>query len=136
MCVEIVCEMLVVLSPAKTLVTSPPPQHLRSVFGLSHANSTSQTQKMKQETVDHGDESSHHQYQQPRLIKKAHALVQMMSSLSLAQLKSVLSVSDQLANVNYNRYKHFMDQEALYSIMAFDGQVRLDVPRNLPVQID
>ena len=54
--------------------------------------------------------------------RKAHEIVETMSRLSQKQLKETLHVSDTLASLNFNRYKHFMDQESTAAILAFDGQ--------------
>lgn len=87
--------MIVVLSPAKTLSSVPPPAHLARICSRQ---------------------------QQPRLIEKAHKLTSLMSSMTKAKLKGLLNVSDALANLNYERYRSFMDQPASPCIMAFDGQ--------------
>ena len=91
-----IARMIVVLSPAKTLSSAPPPAHLARIFSR--------------------------QQQQPRLIAKAHNLTSMVSKMSRAKLKGLLNVSDALADLNYERYRSFMDQPASPSIMAFDGQ--------------
>lgn len=57
----------------------------------------------------------------PALLKEAGVVVKHLQKLSLAQLKSLLGVSDNLAKLNHSRYKQFEKQEQKQAMFSFAG---------------
>ena len=58
---------------------------------------------------------------QPALLKEARVVVKHLQKMSLAQLKSLLGVSDNLAKLNHGRYKQFEKQEQKQAMFSFAG---------------
>ncbi|KDO31906.1 hypothetical protein SPRG_03122 [Saprolegnia parasitica CBS 223.65] len=66
---------------------------------------------------------------QPKFLEEASILVQDLRKLTPAKLKGLLGVSDALAKLNHDRYKHFVDHADVTSpadtfkqaLFAFDG---------------
>lgn len=52
-------------------------------------------------------------------------LIDLLKSLSTSDIKNLMSLSDELSNLNFNRYSNFNkpDNDKLQSILAFDGEV-------------
>lgn len=52
-------------------------------------------------------------------------LIDLLKSLSTSDIKNLMSLSDELSNLNFNRYSNFNkpDNDKLQSILAFGGEV-------------
>jgi cytoplasmic iron level regulating protein YaaA (DUF328/UPF0246 family) len=67
------------------------------------------------------------QYTRPRLLKNTHELVGVLKDKSAGDLKSLMSISDNLAELNAERYhkfsKRFTDKNSKQAVLAFKGDV-------------
>ena len=61
------------------------------------------------------------QSSKPALLKHANVVVKELQQHSLAQLKALLGVSDNLAKLNHGRYKNFHKQDEKQAMFTFDG---------------
>lgn len=59
----------------------------------------------------------------PRLTKETHTLLKAAQKLKASDLKSLMSISDKLAELNRSRFTHFEDQAVAPAAMLFDGDV-------------
>ncbi|WP_042274912.1 peroxide stress protein YaaA [[Clostridium] dakarense] len=52
-------------------------------------------------------------------------LINLLKMLPISDIKSLMNLSDELSNLNFNRYSNFnkSDNKRLQSILAFDGEV-------------
>ena len=64
-------------------------------------------------------------YSSPHFLDEANYLMSVLKSLNLTEVKSLMNLSDDLANLNLNRYKNYgIDTNPkCQSILAFDGEV-------------
>ncbi|MFT4090854.1 MAG: peroxide stress protein YaaA [Asticcacaulis sp.] len=60
---------------------------------------------------------------EPRLSKETHALLGVTKKLKAADLKSLMGISDKLAELNRSRFAHFDEQAITPAAMLFDGDV-------------
>ncbi len=59
---------------------------------------------------------------QPVFIEKAHTLVSYLKTLSLPQLKNLLMCNDDIAHLNYERYKNMdFNSNPQHALLAYDG---------------
>ena len=67
------------------------------------------------------------QYTQPTFIEEASKLNKKMASLSKKKIKELMHISDQLAELNYQRYQSFntpfTPKNARQAVFAFSGDV-------------
>lgn len=61
----------------------------------------------------------------PFFIKESNYLIDILKTLNLEEVKSLMNLSDDLANLNIDRYKNFglENNPKSQSILAFDGEV-------------
>lgn len=59
----------------------------------------------------------------PRFPDETGRLVSAASNLTKAKLQEIMSISDKLTTLNYERYRDFWDQPERPAIFAFDGDV-------------
>ncbi|MDC7674916.1 peroxide stress protein YaaA [Asticcacaulis machinosus] len=59
----------------------------------------------------------------PRFTPHTKALLEVMKTKSPADLRGLMDISDDLAELNYRRYQRFSRQEVLPAAMIFDGDV-------------
>ena len=62
------------------------------------------------------------QAQEPPFPKQTTALLGLMKQKSKKELKSLMSVSDNIAELNYQRYQNFEESPLLEAAVCFDGQ--------------
>jgi cytoplasmic iron level regulating protein YaaA (DUF328/UPF0246 family) len=66
-------------------------------------------------------------YTQPALLDRSAALIRQLRALSPADIANLMSLSDQLALLNFNRYADwnlpFTPENAKQAVLAFDGDV-------------
>ncbi len=67
------------------------------------------------------------EYSLPRLLKNTNELVKILSQKSTGELKSLMKISDKLAELNNDRYKAFStdfnDKNSKQAVLAFKGDV-------------
>ena len=61
----------------------------------------------------------------PFFIKESNYLIDILKTLNLEEVKNLMNLSDDLANLNISRYKNFglENNPKSQSILAFDGEV-------------
>lgn len=59
----------------------------------------------------------------PIFLNEVEKLVSNLKQLSINSLKDLMSISDNLATLNYQRFQNFNDSTSRQAIMAFDGDV-------------
>jgi len=74
-------------------------------------------------------ETTVEQHSRPRLLKNTQELVSRLKDKSPGELKSLMSISDNLAELNANRYfkfsKQFTQKNSKQAVLAFKGDVYL-----------
>jgi cytoplasmic iron level regulating protein YaaA (DUF328/UPF0246 family) len=65
----------------------------------------------------------------PLFSDKTNSLVEICKRLSIGQIKSVMNVSDKLAELNFNRYQNFEMQSDRPAMFAYDGDVYDNIKR-------
>lgn len=77
-------------------------------------------------TLDFDKHSNQH-YTLPRLIKDSNKLVEILKALSPSEIKQLMKVSDNIAELNFERFSQFQIpftlDNAKQSILAFKGDV-------------
>ncbi|WP_187336112.1 peroxide stress protein YaaA [Novosphingopyxis iocasae] len=74
-------------------------------------------------TLDYDSELPPHDVAAPRLESKTGRLVSAASNLTKDRIGEIMKISDKLADLNYQRYRHFDDQPERAAIYAFAGDV-------------
>jgi cytoplasmic iron level regulating protein YaaA (DUF328/UPF0246 family) len=78
-------------------------------------------------TLDYDTELPIQDFTQPELLDDAQELIEQLKELSPAQVASLMSLSDKLADLNVNRFAHwqqpFTQKNARPAIYAFKGDV-------------
>lgn len=66
---------------------------------------------------------------QPIFTEQTQHLLQICKNLSTDQIKKLMSISDKLADLNYNRFQDFNNHSAKQAIFAYDGDVYSNIDR-------
>lgn len=74
-------------------------------------------------TLDYDSKLQPHDVTAPRLESKTGRLVSAASNLTKDRIGEIMKISDKLADLNYQRYRHFDDQPERAAIYAFAGDV-------------
>ncbi len=73
------------------------------------------------------EDSNQKEYSQPRLLEQSDQLVQVLRKKSVANIKKLMKVSDNIAQLNVARYKDFelpfTPDNAKQAVLAFNGDV-------------
>lgn len=66
----------------------------------------------------------------PVFLKEVEIIIKLIKKFSVADLKKLMSISDNLAELNFQRFQNFDKNETRQAIFAFDGDVYEGIDKN------
>lgn len=69
-------------------------------------------------------------HSQPIFLKEVEVIINSVKKFSVADLKKLMSISDNLAELNFQRFQNFDKNQTRQAIFAFDGDVYEGIDKN------